>query len=120
MVCSPTRRRWQRSTSHSGPSRKPSISECSMPSAEKAGHLPQEDYRPRWKQALEHGLNDAARRPHLLIAVRDALQGSDIPNILQDPMRLANGPPLPLIDLRMERLLLDSRSADDAQATSWW
>src|SRR5262249_28226771 len=83
-------------------------------------HLPQEDYRPRWKQALERGLNDTARNPRLLVAVQEALQGSDMTNVLQDPMRLADGPSLPLVGLRMERLLLDSRPVDSAQIVSWW
>ena len=83
-------------------------------------HLPQEDYRPRWKQALEHGLNDTARRPRLLLTIQEALQGSDMLNTLQDPMRLADGPPLPLVDLRMEQLLLNSRPGDNALAASWW
>jgi hypothetical protein len=85
-----------------------------------ANHLPQEDYRPKWQQALERGLHDPIRRAGLLAAIREALQGSDVPNALQDPLRLAAGPALPLVDLRMERLLLEARPADHTQAPSWW
>ncbi|MBI3303495.1 MAG: PglZ domain-containing protein [Deltaproteobacteria bacterium] len=83
-------------------------------------HLPQEDYRPKWQQALEHGLHNPVRRPGLLAAIREALQGSDVPNSLQDPLRLAAGSALPFVDLRIERLLLDARPADNTQAPSWW
>ena len=83
-------------------------------------HLPQEEFRPRWKAALERGLQDHQRREAFLASVEDALRSSDLSKALDNPMALALGPALPFVDRRIEQLLLDSRPSDEAQIHSWW
>src|SRR5262249_51525992 len=66
-----------------------------------ANYLPREDARPQWAGALDQGLRDTVRRESLARAVEKALQVSRLSGELAEPLRLARGPLLPLIDDRL-------------------
>jgi hypothetical protein len=85
-----------------------------------ANHLTREEFRSRWRKALDSGLNDPARRPRLAEAIRAALHESDLLASLIDPMGLTHGPPLPILDFRIEKLLQDRRPEDITQLVTWW
>lgn len=87
-----------------------------------SNHLPSPEHRGRWAKLLERGLSDPTHGPKLATVVQEAVEGasSKLLDALDDAEALAHGPPLDLIDRRMQRLLLDAHPADDTQRHAWW
>jgi hypothetical protein len=83
-----------------------------------ANHLPREDTRPQWADGLNRGLRDSALHDRLARALEQALQGSKLTEDLSDPVRLARGPALAVLDDRMRSLLLEMRAVGEDRP--WW
>ncbi len=85
-----------------------------------ANYLPREDARPQWSNTLAQGLRDNVRRERLAQAIQDALQDSPLLGELIDPLRLARGPALTLLDTRMLELILEARPTEAERLPAWW
>jgi hypothetical protein len=85
-----------------------------------ANHLPDPGARPRWRRALDQGLADASRRERLVAVVQEHVEGSELSQVLDDPLRLASSPALPFLDAKMQWLLLREEAQDPAKLAAWW
>lgn len=85
-----------------------------------SNHLPQESFRPAWREALEKGLNDPTLAKPLASAIDAALRSSDLLTELSDPVSLARGPALAILDRRIQKLLLERHPAAFSDAPAWW
>lgn len=85
-----------------------------------SNHLPQESFRPAWREALEKGLNDPALSKPLASAIDAALKSSDLLTELSDPIALTRGPALAILDRRIQKLLLERHPAAFSEAPAWW
>jgi hypothetical protein len=85
-----------------------------------ANHLPDPGARPRWRKTLELGLANAARRDRLIAVLQEHVEGSELSQVFDDPLRLASGPALPFLDAKMQWLLLRDEALDPAKLPAWW
>lgn len=86
-----------------------------------SNHLPSADCRPLWKAALDEGLRHPDLAPALLGAIRESLRSSDLLNAMgDDPVQIAKGPALWLIDQRILTLLREKMPAAAPQEHAWW
>lgn len=85
-----------------------------------SNHLPQESFRPAWREALENGLNDLTLSDRISSAIDEALRTSDLFGDLRDPVTLARGPALAVVDRRLRQLLLDRHTDGSEEVPAWW
>jgi PglZ domain-containing protein len=84
-----------------------------------SNHLPESQYRSRWSEALSRGLEGPDGRA-LTSTIQSAMEGSDLGQALSAPMSLADAPPLPFVDARMQELLLGTKPRSETQEPAWW
>jgi len=85
-----------------------------------ANHLPDPGTRPRWRKTLDHGLADPSRRATLTALIEQEIQVSELAQALDDPLRLASGPGLPLLDRKMQLLLHEAAIKQPTNQADWW
>jgi len=85
-----------------------------------ANHLPDPSARPRWRRALYQALADPSRRERLIAVVQEHVEGSELGQVLDDPLRLASAPGLPFLDAKMQWLLLRDEPQDPGKLPAWW
>ena len=85
-----------------------------------ANHLPDPGVRPLWRKILDQGLSDSSRRDHLIAVLDQQVQSSELEQALDDPLRLASGPSLPLLDRKIQTLLYEASVQPGRNQHDWW